>query len=64
MRSGRPLAPADTVRRWALDLSDEPSAAELRQMTVIAAEIVRRTGWSFVEGDDPETMHQKSQLGT
>jgi NhaA family Na+:H+ antiporter len=32
------LAPSETVRRWALDLSDEPDAAEVRQMMVIARE--------------------------
>ena len=36
----RPLAPADTVRRWALDLSDEPDADEVHQMVVIARESV------------------------
>lgn len=36
----RPLAAARTVRRWALDLSDEPSANEVRQMMVIARESV------------------------
>ncbi len=36
----RPLAPAETVSRWARDLSDEPSAAEVRQMTVIARQSV------------------------
>jgi NhaA family Na+:H+ antiporter len=35
-----PLAPARMVHRWAHDLSDEPTAAELRQMTVIARESV------------------------
>lgn len=35
-----PLAAADTAKRWALDLSDEPGADELRQMTVIARESV------------------------
>jgi NhaA family Na+:H+ antiporter len=35
-----PLAAADTVRRWALDLSDAPTANEVRQMTVIARESV------------------------
>jgi NhaA family Na+:H+ antiporter len=34
----RSLAPAETARRWALDLSDEPDAAEVRQMMVIARE--------------------------
>ncbi|MGH9212125.1 MAG: Na+/H+ antiporter NhaA [Acidimicrobiales bacterium] len=32
----RPLAPAEVARRWADDLSDEPSARELREMTTIA----------------------------
>ena len=36
----RPLAPTETVSRWARDLSDAPSAAEVRQMTVIARESV------------------------
>ena len=36
----RPLAPSETVSRWAQDLSDEPSASELRQMTIIARESV------------------------
>lgn len=35
-----PLAPAETVRRWARDLSDEPSAAQVHQMTIIARESV------------------------
>ncbi len=34
------LAPADTARRWAQDLSDEPSASEVHQMTIIARESV------------------------
>jgi NhaA family Na+:H+ antiporter len=34
------MAPTEIARRWASDLSDEPSAAELRQMTVIANETV------------------------
>ena len=34
------LAPADTARRWAQDLSDEPSASEIHQMTIIARESV------------------------
>src|SRR4051812_24194690 len=36
----RALAPAETVRRWAFDLSDNPDAAQLRQMMVIARESV------------------------
>jgi Na+:H+ antiporter, NhaA family len=32
----RPRAPAEVAREWAEDLSDEPTAAELRQMTVMA----------------------------
>ena len=36
----RALAPSQTVRRWALDLSDEPNAAEVQQMMVIARESV------------------------
>jgi NhaA family Na+:H+ antiporter len=35
-----PLAPAETVRRWAHDLSDQPSAAEARQLTIIARQSV------------------------
>ena len=34
------LAPAETVRRWASDLSDDPGAAQLRQMMVIARQSV------------------------
>ena len=34
------LAPADTARRWAQDLSDEPTAGEVHQMTIIAHESV------------------------
>jgi len=34
------LAPAETARRWAQDLSDEPSASEVHQMTIIARESV------------------------
>lgn len=34
------LAPADTARRWAEGLSDEPSASEIHQMTIIARESV------------------------
>jgi len=36
----RPLAPSETVSRWARDLSDSPSAAEVRQMTIVARESV------------------------
>ncbi len=36
----RALAPSKTVRRWALDLSDEPNASEVQQMMVIARESV------------------------
>ncbi len=36
----RALAPTETVRRWALDLSDEPNASEVQQMMVIARESV------------------------
>jgi NhaA family Na+:H+ antiporter len=36
----RALAPSETVRRWAQDLSEEPTAAELREMTVLARESV------------------------
>jgi NhaA family Na+:H+ antiporter len=36
----QPLTPSDTVRRWALDLSDEPNASEMRQLMVIARESV------------------------
>ena len=36
----RALAPTETVKRWALDLSDEPNAAEVQQMMVIARESV------------------------
>jgi NhaA family Na+:H+ antiporter len=32
----RSIAPAATARRWAADLSDEPSGAEIRQMMVLA----------------------------
>jgi NhaA family Na+:H+ antiporter len=35
-----PLAPAHTATRWAQDLSDAPTAAEMRQMAVIARESV------------------------
>ncbi len=34
------LAPAETARRWAQDLSDEPSASEVHQMTIIAHQSV------------------------
>jgi NhaA family Na+:H+ antiporter len=34
------LAPADLARRWAQDLSDEPTAGEIHQMTIIARESV------------------------
>lgn len=36
----RPLAPAVVARRWTQDMSDEPSAAELRQLMTIAKETV------------------------
>jgi Na+:H+ antiporter, NhaA family len=36
----RPRAPAEVAREWTEDLSDEPTAAELRQMTVMATETV------------------------
>jgi len=36
----RALAPTETVKRWALDLSDEPNAAEVQQMMVIARESI------------------------
>lgn len=36
----RRLAPADTARRWAQDLPDEPSAREIHQMTIVARESV------------------------
>jgi NhaA family Na+:H+ antiporter len=36
----RPRAPAEVAREWAEDLSDEPTASELRQMTVMATETV------------------------
>lgn len=39
----RPLAPTETVQRWAQDLSDEPTAEEVRQMTIIARESVSPT---------------------
>ncbi|MGI8528807.1 MAG: Na+/H+ antiporter NhaA [Geodermatophilaceae bacterium] len=34
------LAPADIARRWAQDLSDEPTASEVHQMTIIARQSV------------------------
>ena len=34
------LAPSDTARQWARNLSDEPSAGEVRQMTIVARESV------------------------
>ncbi|MGH9189389.1 MAG: Na+/H+ antiporter NhaA [Acidimicrobiales bacterium] len=37
------LAPAATARGWAQDLSDEPSASEIHQMTIIARESVSPT---------------------
>ena len=36
----RPLAPAVVVRRWTQDMSDEPSAVELQQLTSVAKETV------------------------
>ena len=36
----RPLAPAAVVRRWTPYMSDEPSAAELQELTTIAKETV------------------------
>jgi NhaA family Na+:H+ antiporter len=36
----RPRAPSDVVRDWAGDLSDEPTAAELRSLTTVATEAV------------------------
>jgi NhaA family Na+:H+ antiporter len=36
----RPLASAHVARRWAYDLSDEPTAGELREMTTIAKDTV------------------------
>ena len=36
----RPLAPSETVGRWARDLSDTPSAAQVHQMTIVARESV------------------------
>jgi NhaA family Na+:H+ antiporter len=36
----RPLAPSEVARSWADDLSDEPSAAEMRELTTMAKETV------------------------
>jgi NhaA family Na+:H+ antiporter len=36
----RPRAPAEVARQWAQDLSDEPTAGEMREMTVMAHETV------------------------
>lgn len=36
----RPLAPTEVAKRWASDLSDEPTAGELREMTTMAKETV------------------------
>jgi NhaA family Na+:H+ antiporter len=36
----RPLTPAVVVRRWTQDMSDEPSAVELQQLTSVAKETV------------------------
>jgi NhaA family Na+:H+ antiporter len=36
----KPLAPTATAQRWAQDLSDEPTASEIHQMTIIARESV------------------------
>ena len=36
----RPLAPGDVAREWAEDLSDEPTAAEMRSLTTVAKETV------------------------
>ena len=36
----RPIAPSDLARQWSLDLSDEPTAHELRALAVIANESV------------------------
>ena len=36
----RPRAPGDVVREWAGDLSDEPSADEMRSLTTVATESV------------------------
>jgi NhaA family Na+:H+ antiporter len=36
----QPLAPADVAREWASDMSDEPTAEELRSLTTVARESV------------------------
>jgi NhaA family Na+:H+ antiporter len=36
----RPRAPREVAEQWAADMSDEPSAVEMRQMTIIANETV------------------------
>jgi NhaA family Na+:H+ antiporter len=36
----RPIAPADLAREWTLDLSDEPTADELRALALVANESV------------------------
>jgi Na+:H+ antiporter, NhaA family len=36
----RPLAPVEVARRWADDLSDQPTAQELRHLTTMAKETV------------------------
>ena len=36
----RPLAPREVAERWAADMSDEPTAGEMREMTIIANETV------------------------
>ena len=36
----RPRAPREVAEEWAADMSDEPSAAEMHQMTIIANETV------------------------
>jgi NhaA family Na+:H+ antiporter len=36
----RPLAPGDVAREWAEELSDEPTAAEMRSLTAVATETV------------------------
>jgi NhaA family Na+:H+ antiporter len=36
----QPLAPADVARDWAADMSDEPTAAEMRSLTAVARETV------------------------
>jgi Na+:H+ antiporter, NhaA family len=35
-----PLAPAEVARDWAQDMSDEPTAAEMRSLTTVAQETV------------------------